>query len=247
MGSSGGSKYGNFGGYNFTNPLVYENGDFRVQRTWNEVNSYGSKKGAIKGSTYFNFIEIGQRFDSRGSSFSKSSGNINNANPMLFDGYNDWHVPTQNALKTLIGAGSYGIARNGSTVNGNAKKHYSRIKTNITYAGQSNMGGYLFFPDDEVITGKALSAFDSTTQAASGVTGDELNEYLNQGCLFLPFSGYCYNDDWSSIDSYGCYWSATQRDSSWAYSLRFTVSSLNLGNDNGKSHLYFPVVLVRTI
>ena len=241
MGSSGGSKYGNFGGYMFTpGPLVYENRAYRVQKTWNEVNSYRSVYGTTNGSTYFRFLDIGKSFDSRGSSFSSSSGSIDNANPMSFDEYDDWGIPTQSALKMLIST-----TRNGSTVNGNTKKHYSRITTNITYAGQSNMGGYLFFPDDEIITGKTLSVFDSYTKAASNVSSDELNEYLNQGCIFLPFAG-SYTGSWRYGGSSCNIISATGNNSTVTYGI--SASDSYLGTyDLAKSNEYTIIYLCRKI
>lgn len=253
MGASGSGNYGDFGGLNFTpGPLVYENGQFRVQETWNEVNSYNSKYGVTNGSTYFSFIDIGKQFDSRGSSFDQYSGDINNANPMSFDIYTDWRVPTRDELKKLIGTGNKGIARNGSTVNGNTGKHYSRITTNIGYAGAYSIQGYIFFPDDKVITGRSLSRFDSTINAATGVTSDELNEYLKQGCIFLPYCGHFKEGmGWINSNRDSLRWSATYDPTNQygaAYCLRsddpvYTESmSLKTG-----FMIWLPVILCRQI
>ena len=159
MGAGRGKRvYGSFGGYMFTpGPLVYESNQFRVQTEWNEVNSYRSKSGKTNGSTYFSLVNIGQQFDSRGSSYDGSS-EINNANPMSFDGKNDWIVPTESIFKKLIGTAS-GYKRNGSTVNGTANAHWARIAVS-NYAGQSTVSGILFFPDDENIVGKTLGTPD---------------------------------------------------------------------------------------
>ena len=239
--------YGNFGGYMFTpGPLVYEYGQFRVQGSWNEKNSRTSKYGVTEGSTYFNFIQLGQRFDSRGSSFSNSSGNIDNSNPTSFDKYCDWKIPTRDALRKLIGT-IYGYTRTGATVNGYSKKHYCRISTNITYAGVSNMGGYLFFPDNQVITGRTLSYFDSTTLAASNVTSEELNSFIKKGCLFFPLMGSCYLGNWYNEGAAGFVWSNTQRYNSNAYCIQFSDSSIDVDNTYNKPEAYFLTFLCRTI
>ena len=248
--AASGSSFGNFGGYMWApGPLVYENGAYRIQEYWNEVNSYNSKYGATNGSTYFTFVDIGKRFSSQGSNFSTSSGKIDNANPMSFDIYNDWGVPTQRAYKLLIGidtdSGNINISRNGSTVNGNANKHFSFITTTITYAGGSNMKGHLFFPDNREITGKTLSGYDNYTNT-SGVTADELNEYIEQGCIFIPFSGN-RQSRWNYRGSRGFYWTATQSDSSSAYVVHFSGTYSSTGDSYNKSSSYLPVYLCREI
>ena len=228
--------YGNFGGLTLApGPLVYENGVYRIQKKWNEINSYGSKTGKTEGSTYFSFINIGERFDSRGSSFSTSSGNINNTNLLSFDGYDDWRLLTGNEIRMLIGTES-GYKRSGSTVNGNVNKHYSRITTTITHAGNQNIIGYLLFPDNKVITGKTISAFDSGTEGASNVTNSELNNYLRQGCIFLPFTGnfQISNSTWANGGVNCFFWTATQTNSSTAVRLGGSVTQLVYSSNAAK-------------
>ena len=258
MGKPSVDGYGDFGGYMFTpGPLVYENGQFRVQETWNEVNSYGSIYGTNEGSTYFGFINIGQRFDSRGSSFSESSGSINNANPLSFDGYDDWTIPTQDVFRTLIGT-KEGYTRNGSTVNGNANKHYTRVLANISYADNSVTDGYIIFPDDKDITGVTLSFFDSDAYsngaAATGLTSDDIDNYIKQGCIFLPFAGVCSYSQWftayypnnGSGRGNGGYLSATSRDKSTLWHLQlFRDLSADISTD--KKNSYNSVILCRQI
>ena len=70
-------------------PLIYENGAFCISPD-TYVSSYNSIYGKNEGSTYFSFVELGQYFDSRGSSFGATDGNINNnGSKISFDGYND--------------------------------------------------------------------------------------------------------------------------------------------------------------
>lgn len=77
-------------------PLYYNGSTFVIKdNDWNH-SSFGSIRGKSNGSYYFNFIDIGSYFDSRGSSFSHYSGNINNnGNKVSYGGYDNWRVPTR--------------------------------------------------------------------------------------------------------------------------------------------------------
>lgn len=212
MGGSKGGGYGNFGGLYFTpGPLVYRSGEFQVQKTWNEANSWNSKYGLTEGSTYFSFIELGQRFDSRGSSFSTTSGDINNGNPLSYDGY-DWRLPTEDEIMIFMGKRFSTIYRPGSTVNGNVGKHYVEIKFSNSIGGG---GGYLVFPDNKKITGFEINSmyFDNASYGVYLANMDGLDNYIKQGCVFIPYSGqnrgYCDNGTWGGY-GHGYFCGSTQ-------------------------------------
>jgi len=213
-------------------PLYYNGSSYEIKDGWN-YSSYNSAYGVNSGSTYFNFVQMGQLFESAG--FSTGSGSIeNNLDP--FDG---WRLPTQSEWQTIIGT-----TRDGSTVNGNAAKHYALVQlTGVSHAGTTIPVGLLLFPDGKTITGKALSNMDNTT-VNSGMTAAELDVYLGQGCAFLPCSGYRYYSSCIDGGYYGYYWSSTENSSSYGYYLVFYSGNLNIGYSS-KSDFYLSVRLVQ--
>lgn len=213
-----------FGDVQFSaGPLYYGSNGYEIKDSWN-YDSYNSVYGKSNGSYYFNYIEMGQLFEDAG--FSTSYGNIEN----MIDPFDDWRLPTDTEWTTIIG-----LTRSGATVNNTANKHYAVIElTGITYAGSSTPQGILLFPDDETITGETLTYMDNSS-VNTGITSSQLNTYLNQGCVFLPFGGY-YNSGWNSGDSY---LSSTEYDTTNA-----NILSLITGNSS-KSTAYYPVRLIR--
>ena len=214
-------------------PLYYGSNGYEIKDGWN-YDSYNLIYGKTIGSTYFNFIELGQLFES--SVFSTSDGDIEK----VLDPLNGWRVPTNAELASILGT-----TRSGSTVNGASNKHYAMIQlTGVTHANSSTPSGLLIFPDGETITGAALSDMDNTTSNTS-ITELQLNDYLSQGCIFLPGSGY-YNGSLQTWDNGHYYWSSTENDSSTGYDLHFEPSNTISSDDNkNKETYYFPVYLVK--
>ena len=172
-------------------PLYYSsmNGFEIKDDDWNH-DSYNTVYGKNDGSYFFNFVEVGQFFDADGESFSAMSGDIDNTIKISYGGYDDWRVPTLDELCTFTTGDSPGTSRTGSMVNGNAGSKFAIIQlTGVTHAGSSTPAGLLLFPDGNTITGKVLSSINNGTSCTTGVTGSELQAYLNQGCVFLPASG----------------------------------------------------------
>ena len=203
-----------FAGMEMTSgPLYYGSNGYEIKEDWNDV-SYQSIYGKRVGSTYFNFIELGQLFES--SVFSTTDGDIEK----VLDPLDDWRIPTSAEWASIIGT-----TRSGSTVNGASNKHYAMIEL-------ADVSGLLVFPDGVTITGVALSNMDNTT-SNSGITESQLNDYLEQGCIFLPSGGY-YDGSWGNGHYY---WSSTENNSSTGY-----VSS---GDNKDKETCYFPVYLVK--
>lgn len=235
-----------FAGLNITPaPLYYNGTSFEIKDTdWNHE-SYKSKAGKISGSYYFNFIELGQYFDSDGSSFSTSSGSIDNTNKISFNGYSDWRLPTWNEWSAILGT-----SRSGSTVNGTTSRHYAFVRlTGVTHAGSSTPFGLLLFPDGKTITGFTLSNMDNIN-INTGITSAQLLQYLNQGCIFLPASGYYTlgNIGWNAYEfgvGYGVWWSSSSNDNNADY-LFFTENVDPSAANGGKTRDYYPVRLVRT-
>lgn len=230
-------------------PLYYNGSTFVIKDDdWNHE-SWGSASGNTSGSYYFSFKDIGPFFSSTGSWTSSTNSNIDNlGNKVSYGGYNDWRVPTPAEWQTIIGT-----SRAGSTVNGNTSKHYSFIRlTGVTHAGNSSPYGVLLFPDNEMITGVTLNGFDNTT-ITSNITNDQLNDYLNQGCAFLPASGWRYRSSgsWERGGQNTYYWSTAKNSNTTAQALRIATSggtslTFSTSVNCSTNGYYVPVRLVRT-
>lgn len=213
-----------FGDVQFSSgPLYYGINGYEIKDSWN-YDSYNSIYGKSNGSYYFNYIEMGQLFED--SVFSTSNGNIEN----MLDPFDGWRLPTDIEWATIIG-----LTRSGATVNNTTNKHYAMIElTGVTYAGSSTPQGILLFPDNETITGETLTNMDNST-VNTGITSAQLNTYINQGCVFLPFGGY-YNSGWNSGYNY---LSSIEYDTTNSNILSLTSSTAN------KLNSYYPVRLVK--
>lgn len=221
-------------------PMYYTAGGYSIHEDWNHFNV---SENLTEGGTYFSFVQLGKVFDADGNSFSASSGNIDNSRTLTWGGHSGWRVPTQSEWANIT---TNTGARNGSTVNGNARKHYAHIRLDGgRFLDDYSPYGLLLFPDGETITGKALSDMDNTN--INPLTPSELNVYLDQGCVFLPDSGYISGGSWVISVTMGgvtgYYWSATQHSSSYGYCL--AVDPPNASYNFGKSSTYLQVRLVR--
>ena len=216
-------------------PLAYESGQYVIKDSWN-YSSYNSAYGKTEGSTYFNFIEMGQFFEKAG--FATTDGDITNE----LDPLSGWRLPTQAEWASITGT-----TRAGSEVNGSAGKHFCLIQlTGVSHAGSSTPNGLLIFPDGKTITGKALSTMDDDSSQTTGVTSAELVEYLAQGCAFLPATGrYNDGDDWYDGGSSGYYWSRTEYNEYFGYYLFFYDCEVRVNYRDNKSGTYYSVRLVK--
>ena len=214
-------------------PLYYGSNGYEIKEGWN-YDSYNSVYGKTEGSTYFNFIELGKLFES--SVFSTSEGDIDK----VLDPLDSWRVPTHAEWASILGT-----TRSGSTVNGASNQHYAMIQfEGVAHANTNTPSGLLIFPDGETIIGVALSNMDNTTPN-TGITASQLNDYLIQGCIFLPGSGY-YDGNLQTWNNGHYYWSSTENDSSTGYDLCFEPSNTISSDDyKGKGTYYFPVYLVK--
>ena len=176
------------------NPVVYDNNEFRLQTSWDETNSAGSKYGAVNGSTYFNFSEA-------------CSINI--------EGY---RLPSSTDIKNSIAdlysrTGSEYIWDGGNVSNA----RYVLVWCSFYLYGYYGTRGMLFFPDGKTINGPEMSAINKINSSVL-LTYEELNSLIKQGCLFLPCVAYAnYNySGWNSFDpsgnvygKQGYYWTST--------------------------------------
>ena len=214
-------------------PLYYGNDGYEIKDSWN-YSSYGTVYGKTVGSTFFNFIEMGDLFKKSG--FSESDGSILNT----LDPLDGWRLPTKDEWDYIVGS-----TRPGSTVNGSTNKHYAFINfIHDNDVNTVNLHGVLIFPDNETITGAALTYMDSggTTQ---DLTLEQFNNYLSQGCIFLHDEGFAQTGSgFSAGNNYLGYWSSSEGSSSSAAYILTTQSGLTTSNYT-KSNGYLPVYLVR--
>lgn len=211
-------------------PLYYGSNGYEIKDSWN-YDSYNSVYGENTGSTYFNYVDMGNLFETSG--FTVLDGDIEN----MLDPFDGWRLPSKAEWDELIGT-----TRTGSTVNNSSGKHYVLI--GLSDGVVSN--GLLVFPDGENITGTSLNDFDtpSLNVPSNNITTVQLNNYLNQGCVFLPCFGIYdeIQDVWINV---GCaYLSSTEDDDYNADCLDFDETSTQISIVD-KSYSYCPVILVR--
>lgn len=234
---------GPFGGLWITPaPLYYDGTKFIIKdNDWNH-DSYGAIYGKNTGSYYFSFIELGQYFDSEGSSFNSTSGDIDNANTLSYAGTDGWRLPTVDDLTSI-----FSTTRKGSTVNGTISGcSFALVDiSGITHAGKTTINGVVIFPDYVTMTGlsRVLTYIDSTTRN-TGVTASQLQEYIDRGCIFIPASGHGYNTKWFDAGSVGLWWISSSLSDSDGDILQITGSGYNF-HYYGSKDCYMPVRLVR--
>ena len=195
-------------------PLYYGSNGYEIKDSWN-YSSYGTTYGKTSGSYYFSFLEMGALFEKTG--FTTTDGSIDNS----LDPLDGWRLPTYSEWISILGT-----TRAGSTVNNSSSKHFALIQLS---GGTTT--GLLVFPDSEIITGTTLANMDNST-LNTGITSEQLGVYLDQGCMFLPSSGY-YDGTWHTGDVYL---------SSTEYS---TTNAYTSSGNSSKSSVYYPVWLIK--
>ena len=212
-------------------PLYYGNDGYEIKDSWN-YSSYGTVYGKNVGSTFFNYIEMGDLFKKSG--FSSSDGPILNT----LDPLDGWRLPTKDEWDYIIGS-----TRPGSTVNGASGKHYAFI--NFDHDNNQNtasISGLLIFPDNETITGASLSYFDSIS--TNVITLDQFNNYLSQGCVFLHADGIYQTNTGFSLGGLD-YWSSSDYSESTVPAYALTKQSEIGISLYSKEACYLPVYLVK--
>lgn len=179
-----------FGGYMITpGPLYYNGSSFAVHSDW-KYNSYESAHGRRPGSTFFNFLDLGMYFDSARDGFSIEYQFIDNCGGRVFYGpFRDWRLPTDRDWAVILGTG-----RQGAVVSGERHVcHITVIVTGIRYAGMKDPLGLLLFPDGLEMEGRHLMMVNKHPVTYE-MTPEDLDYYLDKGCVFLPASGQYFVD-----------------------------------------------------
>ena len=203
---------------------------------WHTNNGFSSPT-----ATSFSFIDLGKAFEK--SDFTTSDGDID----MLLDPLEGWKIPSRSEWNKIITTDA--TVRVGSTVNDEPNKHYALIqlyKNQISY-GTNTPNGLLLFPDGKTITGVALSGMDNNTQT-TGVTKNQLNTYIEQGCFFLPANGYRSGNTNYQMGTDGYFFTRNESSSSTdkGTALHINANTINYTTSN-KSTMYMQVYLIREI
>lgn len=243
---SSNSKLPSFAGLNIAPaPLYYGANGFEIKdEDWNH-DSYNVAYGKTEGSYYFNIENLGQYFDSSGSSWD-GSRDIDNTNKISYKGYDDWRIPTYNELLSWSDT-----SRSGSTINNISNCCYAMIRlVNVTHAGSTTPYGLLLFPDNVSIT--ATRTFDvncNGTNNNGNVTSEQLSEYLTQGCIFIPASGINYSHSFYYSGTMFMQWSSTIKPSDSSRFYDIISNSFNLTNNDAslKTQICSEVRLVRNV
>lgn len=229
-----------FAGLTFAaGPLAYEGGQYVIKDNWN-YNSYRSAYGKTEGSTYFNFIEMGELFEKDGFTVNDvQEGHIKN----IKDPFSGWRLPSSEEWAKVVTTDA--SERPGSTVNGRANAHWDLLWiTGPTFDEDDDITGLLIFPDNKTITGKALSLIEDGGDS-DAITLAELNTYIAQGCVFLPcFNGYNSRGTVIGGGPYGFYWSSSG-DLTDGYYLYFDGCCPPMPDDVDTKLLYYCVRLVK--
>lgn len=166
--------------------LYYGSSGYEILDDW-QIHSCGSIYGKSVGSTYFNAVDMGKLFQDP--DYSETDLVINN----VLDPFDGWRLPTLAECYTLTTGASPGTSRPGATINGVSGCKFCAVKLSGTFGGISSPTGFLLAPDDIVLS--AMSKEFSWNSASSlpsqnqNTTEEELNEYLNSGCIFFLDSG----------------------------------------------------------
>lgn len=208
-----------FGGLELSPGNLYYDGlGYKIKDSWN-YDSYNSIYGVKAGSYYFTQSDIRS----------------------IQVAYDDkqWRLPTMSEWNKILTTSSN--VRAGSTVNGSVNKHYACIEvTGVTHAGRNSPYGILIFPDNCNITGASLSRIDSA-RLTRGITAVQLQNYLRQGCIFLPGSGYYYSSSWINGGTDVDYWASDTSNR-----IRYHSGNTLLLSGSATSNTFLTARLVRT-
>ena len=117
---------------------------------------------------------------------------------------------------------------------------WANNETNASY-----IHGYLFFPDDAFILDAKIqvASLNGRWGTASNLTADELRNYVNHGCMFLPAAGYFHNS-WTNRGRRANYWTGIYDAQATSQAAILTFTGSSIGTSSQGRTLSFPVVLV---
>ena len=101
------------------------------------------------------------------------------------------------------------------------------------------IGGYIFYPDNYI------KKVDTNVLSDS-----QLDEYIKQGCVFLPLAGYRYTNvdkdgNWHGWNIAINCWTSTFYTGVTAYYLHGSDSSIRADINGGKSNYHYPIFLIK--
>ena len=214
-------------------PLCYNGTSYEIADDWT-VNSYNSAYGVNTGSTYFSFVNMIRLFESETVNYI-AAGDIDN----VLDPLDGWRLGTKEEWNNILDYEPT-TPRTGSKVNSvSGVKKAGVYVSGVNYAGQTSIYGYILFPDDQVITGKSIQS------GITNMTLAELNEYLSQGCVFLPNCGR-YSSSWRDIN-YTTYYLTSSQSSTSGYNntVRLqTAANIYTGASQSKNSAYNMAILI---
>lgn len=190
---------------------------------------------------------MGELFEKSG--FSNTDGDIDN----LLNPFNGWRIPTATEWESIVGT-----TRTGSTVNGTPGCHWAVVKLNNVEHAEEDAIGLLVFPDGNNISGFSLTLFDGEKDeyveiANRNLTESDLNNFLSQGCVFLPASGYYMSsDDWygyqDDLALELSYQTCVEESATQGcYFVYGDAPNIDVGNKGGNSLVrYMPVRLIKS-
>ena len=118
---------------------------------------------------------------------------------------------------------------------------WANNETNASY-----IHGYLFFPDAAFILDAKIQVASLNGRwgaTASNLTADELRNYVNHGCMFLPAVGYFHNG-WTNRGGMTHWWTGIYDVQAPSLAAMFTYTGSSIGTSSQGRILSFPVVLV---
>ena len=127
----------------------------------------------------------------------------------------DWGATICSGWRTLTGAhGEWeflSTRESGSTVNGIPNANYTHATINTDDTG---VKGVILFPDGITILNNAVTSWGNINNYTqwnycTKCTSSQWLALEAKGCVFLPAAGKRDGETVSSVDSYVCYWSAT--------------------------------------
>ena len=189
-----------------------------------------------EGSYYFNYYELGKYLD--GSSFNSDDKRYSIKGTI--EGY---RLPTKKEVEKIISKD-----REGTIVNGIKGCCWAII--NIKDNGDF---GLLLFPDSNDMHGADLICNEVSSLAYSGneITREERDDYIQQGCMYLPAGGYHLSNDRDKVVSnqyVGCYITADSCSdtSRYSHTLYFDLDTVNTSklykNTNSRYGIFSEII-----
>lgn len=128
-----------------------------------------------------------------------------------YGGYSDWRMMTKSDLEAIFNASRTPAC----TINGTTGCKWMKIRmsTSVSHCGFSGPYLTVLFPDGGNMTvSRKATMINGDNYGNSDFTTAQLNEYIAQGAVVFPHSGYIVGD-WSFGGQLGFYLSSTMDDS----------------------------------